>query len=415
MLFANARSRGDFNLKQNDKVFYGMAPPPYATGSMARAFPHQLFRMLPKLEDAERMGFEDRVKAGFDMALKEGLDLTFAMSSMAVAIGNRFGQQGQIHTGLKGLLKKNPKAQIRLIKAMAKARLSNRGVLPKDLWRVKGLVTYGIDGEIFRDKIRDMWGCYPLDFHGCTEALIIAMQTWDHLGMTFVPNLQFFEFIPEDEAIRSRENPEYRPRTLLMDELKPGNYELVVTSFHGGPFLRYRLGQLVKILSMRNEKLNIDIPQMSFISRIDDQIDIAGFTRLGEKVIWQAIENTGVEYEDWVACKETSGRPILHLFVELKNGNRNIRPDALAAMIHQQLKRLDQPYDDLENLAGIHPLRITLLPEGAFNTYALRQLAAGAGIAHRRPIHINPPSETISFLVNTAAIVKARKGNSVEV
>jgi len=103
-----------------------------------------------------------------------------------------------------------------------------------------------------------------------------------------------------------------------MNELVPGNYELVISSFHGGPFMRYRLGHLIKIHSMRNEKLNIDIPQMSFISRIDDQIDIAGFTRLGEKVIWQALENSGLSYQDWVACKETRDKPVLHLYVELK-------------------------------------------------------------------------------------------------
>jgi len=44
-----------------------------------------------------------------------------------------------------------------------------------------------------------------------------------------------------------------------MDELQPGNYELVVTSFHGGPFIRYRLGHLIKITSLRNEQLDIDI------------------------------------------------------------------------------------------------------------------------------------------------------------
>jgi phenylacetate-coenzyme A ligase PaaK-like adenylate-forming protein len=62
-----------------------------------------------------------------------------------------------------------------------------------------------------------------------------------------------------------------------MNELEPGNYELVITSLHGGPFVRYRLGHMIKILSLRNENLGIDIPQMSFVSRIDDQIDIAGF------------------------------------------------------------------------------------------------------------------------------------------
>ncbi|HUJ73431.1 MAG TPA: GH3 auxin-responsive promoter family protein, partial [bacterium] len=252
-----------------------------------------------------------------------------------------------------------------------------------------------------------------LDFHGCTEAMIIAMQTWDHQGMTFVPNLQFLEFIPEEDALRSRADKSYRPRTLLLDELTPGNYELVITSFHGGPFLRYRLGHLVKIQSMRNEACDIDIPQMSFLARIDDQIDIAGFTRLGEKVIWQAVENTGLEYEDWVACKEVEGRPILHLFVELKGASRSVSAEQVAAQVHAELKRLDQPYAELESFAGIHPLRITILPEGAFQTYKLRQKAAGADLASTRPPHINPAQRTLDFLVATAAQVHARTADAV--
>ncbi len=200
-----------------------------------------------------------------------------------------------------------------------------------------------------------------------------------------------------------------------MNELVPGNYELVITSFHGGPFLRYRLGHLVKIHALGNEKLGIDIPQMSFIARIDDQIDIAGFTRLGEKVVWQAVENTGLGYEDWVARKEVDGRPILHLFIELKGQSRRTTPEQVASLVHQELKKLDQPYAELESFADIHPLRVTLLPEGAFRTYKMRQRAAGANVSQLKPAHINPAEEVVDFLVSTAAVVKARTGNGVEV
>ena len=104
--------------------------------------------------------------------------------------------------------------------------------------------------------------------------------------MTFIPHLNLFEFIPETEINKSRNNPLYQPSTLLMDELTPGNYELVITNFHGGPFVRYRLGHLIKITSLRNEQLNIDIPQMTFLTRVDDQIDIAGFhTPFGESYL----------------------------------------------------------------------------------------------------------------------------------
>ena len=314
--FCTCKKRNEVLFNLHDNVFYGMAPPPYATGTLARAFPSGIFNFLPPIHQAEETPFEERIQQGFNMALSEGMDFCLAMSSVTVAIGNRFSKGGG-NMNFKALLKK-PKVMTRLAKGIVKSKLAGRPLLPKDIWSLKGLVTFGIDGSIFREKIKEMWGRYPLDFHGCTEAPFIAMQTWDYQGMTFIPHLNFFEFITEKESLKSRNNPSYQPSTLLMDELKPGNYELVITSFHGGPFVRYRLGHLVKITALRNEQLNIDIPQMTFLTRVDDQIDIAGFTRLSEKAIWQAIENAGLSYEGWTARKESNGVPALHLYIELK-------------------------------------------------------------------------------------------------
>ncbi|MCJ7744504.1 MAG: GH3 auxin-responsive promoter family protein, partial [Dehalococcoidales bacterium] len=378
---------------------------------MARAFPRELFTFLPPVDKAEKMSFEERIQQGFDLALSEGLDLCLTMSSVAVAIGDRFSQRGK-QTSLRPLLSR-PRALWRLGKGVARSKLAGRPLMPKDLWSLKGLITYGIDGSVYRERIKEMWGRYPLNFHGSTEAVLIAMQTWDYQDMTFIPHLNFFEFIPEEESIKSWQDPAYKPKTYLMDELKPGNYELVITSFHGGPFIRYKLGHLVKITSLRNEQLNIDIPQMVFLTRVDDQIDIAGFTRLSEKIIWQAIENTGIPYVDWAARKEVVNRPALHLYVELKeNGHAT---EEIATLIHEELKKLDMPYSDLESFTGLRPLVVTLLPENAFQAYKLKQQAAGAELEHLKPPHINPSDAVVNFLLNPAVKVPATAEETVTV
>ena len=112
--------------------------------------------------------------------------------------------------------------------------------------------------------------------------------------MTFIPNLNFLEFIPEDEQLKWQMDRSYQPKTLLLDEVKAGeNYEIVITNFHGGALMRYRIGDMVRITSLRNEKLGIEIPQMAFERRVDDFLDfyVVNFT---ERSIWQAIESTGV-------------------------------------------------------------------------------------------------------------------------
>jgi hypothetical protein len=409
MILSTCNGKGEINLKGMDKVFYGMAPPPYTTGTMTRAFPNELFDVLPPIVEAENISFEERIKYGFELALERGLDLCIGMSSVNVAIGERFGRKGGNKTSVKAMLK-NPKKSARLLKGIVKSKLARRRMLPRDVWKLKGLVSFGIDSSVYREKIKEMWGRYPLEFHGCTEAIFIAMQTWDYEGLTFIPNLNFFEFIPEDEVNKSLEDSTYQPRTVLIDEVIPGKYELVISSLHGGPFMRYRLGHLINITATRNEKLNIDIPQMKFLTRIDDQIDIAGFTRLSEKVIWKAIENCGIGYNDWVASKETNGKPVLHLYIEPTD--RNVNAKEIEILIHNELKKLDKPYSELESFTGLMPLKITLLPENAFKAYKLKQQAIGAGIDNLSPRHINPSQDTIRFLLkpDTLLVRKAASG-----
>ncbi|GAH47571.1 unnamed protein product, partial [marine sediment metagenome] len=272
---------------------------------------------------------------------------------------------------IKPLLGK-PKALARLLKGLMKSKLARRPLMPKDLWKLKGLISTGSDGSVFREKVKEMWGRYPLDVYGSTEGIIIATQTWDYQGMTFIPHLNFLEFIPEKESLKSRDDPFYQPETLLLDELKPGEkYELVITNFYGGPLIRYKLGDMVKITALRNEKLDIDIPQMAFYARVDDMIDIAGFTRLTEKVIWQAIENTGVAYKEWTVRKELKESPILHLYLELRE-NGHVTEEQIAKSVHRELKKLDAPYADLEAFLGLRPLEVTILPENAFQGYMER-------------------------------------------
>jgi len=401
LAFSCCQRKGEIAYKRKDKFLYALAPPPYTTGSLIHAAPHEVFDFMPPVEAVVGMSFEDRIHLGFKMALFEGLDLFFALSSIIVSLGERFSQ-GSGNIKIKPLLGK-PKTLLRLLKGLAKSKLARRPMLPRDIWKLKGLIGTGSDSSVFRERIKEMWGRYPLNVYGGTEGQIMATQTWDYQGMTFIPHLNFFEFIPEEESLKSKMNPSYQPRTLLLDEVRADeNYELVITSFYGGPFIRYRAGDMIKITALRNEELDIDIPQMQFHSRVDDLIDIAGFTRLTENVIWQAIENAGLDYEDWTARKEVNEKPMLHLYLELR-GNGDITHDEAANSIHKELKELDAPYADLESFIGLRPLEVTLLPRDAFKNYLLRQQAAGADLAHLKPPHINLSDTMLDLLVNIPA------------
>ncbi len=409
-IFASCKERGDTSsLKERLKFIYAVAPRPYVSGAFAYVVQEEIYRdCLPPLEEAESLPFEERIALGFQQALSQGFDIYFGVSIALVAIGERINQRlGEVD--IRPLLSQ-PKALFRLAKGLVKSKLARRPMLPKDLWSVKAIIGSGTDGTIFRERIKRLWGRYPLDLYACTEGGVIATQTWDYDGMTFIPDLNFLEFIPETEYSKWQFDHSYQPKTVLLNEVKAGqNYEIVITNFHGGPLVRYRMGDILKITALRNEKLGIDIPQVAFEGRVDDVIDIAGFIRLTEKVIWQAVENTNIPYEDWTARKEVGEKPVLHLYLELKD-NYIASEKGVATAVYEQLKRLDDGfiYGDVESILGSNPIEVTLLSEGAFANYISQRRAEGADLAHLKPRHINVSDKELSVLgAKVEAVPKA--------
>jgi hypothetical protein len=355
---------------------------------------------LPPLEEAEKMSFEGRVEVGFRQALSRGLDFFFGLPIVLVAVGEKLSQQSQQKRDIKPLLSQ-PRVLLRLLKGLVKSKMARRPMLPRDLWSLSGIMCGGTDGAVLKEKVKNLWGRYPLDTYSCTEAGVIATQTWDYDGMTFIPNLNFLEFIPEAEYSKWQLDNSYKPKTILLDEVKAGeNYEMVVTNFHSGVMVRYRMADVIKITSLRNEKLGIDIPQMAFERRADELIDIAGFLRVTERTIWQAIENTNIPYADWTARKEVvEDRPLLHLYIELKDGYI-ASERGMATAVLEQLRKFDEGtfYSGLESMLSLNPIKITLMPEGAFANYIAQRRAEGADLAHLKPHHINPSDAELSLL-----------------
>ncbi len=400
LILATCKRRYDISFGEGESILYALAPPPFATGCWGRAIAEELpVSFQPPLAEAEEMTFEERLAQGMSRGLTEGIDLVFGMPSVLVALGERLAQQEHERANLLQLLSR-PKALLRVIKAIVKSRIARRPIRPKDLWSLRGVATGGTDASLYKSRIKELWGKEPLDVYGSTEAMMIATQTWDHQGMTFVPNFNFLEFIPESERAKEKLTPGYQPSTLLLDEVKQGQtYEIVVTNLLGGAFVRYRLGDIVTITGSRNDKLDIDIPQMAFYSRTGSLIDLAGFTRLTESTIGHAIEAAGIPVHDWVARKEIHDQEAtLHLYIEPLTESCSSEHD-MAEAVHQQLKQLDEPYSDVEEMLKRRPIAVTVLPCGSFSSYTSRQREDGADLAHLRPPHMNPSDVVIAALL----------------
>ena len=111
---------------------------------------------------------------------------------------------------------------------------------------------------------------------------------------------------------------------------------------------------------MHDEELGSPLPQFRFYSRADDVIDLGNLVRLAEKDIWNAIEATGVKYQDWTACNEFDGKDVI---------------------------------------LGCEPLQVSLLKTGSFEAYMKQKQREGADLAHIEPTHIQPSDQVMQRLI----------------
>jgi len=401
-VLAMARRRGEVRLREKDVLVYNAPPRPYASGialvSVAEQFP---FRFVPPAELTETLTFQERLELGFQMAMATGIDLVGSITSVLVKLGERFASGAGGAKPSRYLL--DPRALWRLARAMARSRLAGRPMLPKDLWPVKGAICGGTDTELYKETIAEYWGVTPYEVYATTEAgVTVAIQAWDKQGLYFLPDAVFLEFIPEQEWAHNREDPAYAPATVLLDEVQQGQrYELVLTSFDGGAFLRYRMGDMLRCVSVGDEKAGIALPSFKCLGRGDDLIDLASFTGLiDEPMLARAIHQAGFPYEDWSARKEAGSKsPILRIYLELK---ADAPEDEVQARVDQNLKEMSPFYADLETMLDMHPLRVTLLRPGTFTAYYRERQAAGADLAHLKPPRMNAADPIIGDLLRLA-------------
>jgi hypothetical protein len=403
-LFSSCSKAGEIKIEDGDKLLHAASQKPFLTGTIACKLQEDLgLTFLPSLETSDDMQFEKRIEQGLRMALSEGMMGFYGLAGVLVAIGEKL-RSGSGNTNLKSLLSR-PEMLARLVKGKLKSRLAGRPMLPRDLWNLKLIVSMGTDCTIYRDRIRELWGRTPLEVYGNSETVVIATQTWDYSGLVFFPNLNFLEFVPEKEYAKWQLDHTYAPKTVLLDQVKPDeNYELIITNFHGGALVRYRIGDMVRITGLKNDALGIALPQMTFERRADDLIDL-GFARLTERVIWQAIENAGIPYKEWTAHKVLGENARLRLYLEVTDGY-NAPPEEIADSIYREIKKMDDGlyvYSDitlLEDMIHFKPIEVSILPVGSFSRYKNRKIAEGTELAHLKPPHINPSSDALSLLLS---------------
>jgi hypothetical protein len=397
LILACASHKGEVRITSGVKVLQNLAPPPYFSGIVGKVMDAEgCTRTIPPIDDYTDQPFEKRTEAGFREALRSPVEVLGSLTAVLIKMGESFAENhGKINLN-RGML--HPRILIRLLSAYLRSRKENRPLLPKDLWPLKGLICYGMDTSAYREQIKYYWGKEPLELYSSTECATLALQSWNKKALTFLPFSGFLEFIPEAEWLKNRQDRHYQPHTILLNDLREGSlYEVVFTSFHGMPFLRYRLGDLIKIVSLEDKETGIRLPQLVFQCRADDTIDINGFARLDEKTIWQAITRSGVKIVDWSARKEfVQNKPLIHIYLEPRD---HVAMNELGERIHKQILDIHKDYKDLHDMLGVLPVKVTALPPGSFRYYYESRRKTGTDLAHLKPPQMNALDRDIEELL----------------
>lgn len=370
MLLATARKKGNFVVRPNARVLFSLAPLPYVTGLFPGLVdPEIRIKFLPAVNEAHKLSFAQRCKKGFLMSMQGGMDQFYGMTSIVYNMSKNF-ELSPGKGGLKSVLGMKLQMIYRLLKAKYISKRDNRPLRPGDLFRLDAFVVMGTDTAIYKDELERLWGCRPLEICGGTEPSLLGTENWNKNGLVFFPDNCFYEFIPEQDMLKSMSDSSYIPPTYLMNELVAGEkYELVITNFKGGAFARYRVGDVYRCIRTKNPQDKMDFPQFEYIDRVPNVIDISGFTRITRREIDKVIDLAGLPVTDYIAGKEydEEGHSFLRLYVEMDDGNkRSASIDAELFKNHLGIyfRYHDSDYNDLKRLLGIDPLQVTLLRHG---------------------------------------------------
>ncbi|MEF9955027.1 MAG: GH3 auxin-responsive promoter family protein [Clostridium sp.] len=401
LILSTSTQKGSFDVRVTDKILYALAPLPYATGLFPLAL-HDEFEMefLPPVKDAVGMTFSERNKRGFKMGMKKGIQFFFGLGSVAYYVSLTLASMEQSgKKSLKFVLQCSPTMLARLVLAKRRCKKEGRALLPKDLFKLKGFMCAGTDNNCYKDDLERLWGIRPMELFAGTEPTCIGTETWTRNGMYFFPDACFYEFIPEQEMLKNLDQPNYEPKTYLMDEVVTGEkYELVISVLKGGAFVRYRVGDVYRCVGKENSEDQTKIPRFEYVDRVPTIIDIAGFTRISEKSITSVIELSGLSIEDWTATKEYNedGHPYLHLYVEMKEktlAGQAVGKQLLKEHLSVYFRYVDDDYKDLKRILQMDPLEITILRCGTFSRYNENK--------ERKIRHINPNVYELKELLDT--------------
>ena len=298
LILSSAKKKEDVNLRPQDRMYWDHSNQSSLLGDLGSEMTQRFgFPSLPPPSGSEARASGNKAEFSWDRGMTGGLDLMLAPSSALAKLGEDFSSSRSTAWFHPSMF--HPAAMQRLAKGYLKSKILSRKMMPKDFWAPKSLLTWQLDdsdGSEMNGQTALYWGKPPYRPYFCSEGGVMGLPGWNRKDVTLIPYSNFYEFIPEDEYLKSWQDSEYRPETVLFHELTEGSrYELVITNLHGMPFLRYRVGHLIKVIAQDDPEIGVRLPKIAFEGKCDQRLDRNKLIPPQEVDMWEEsfLEQTG--------------------------------------------------------------------------------------------------------------------------
>jgi hypothetical protein len=290
-------------------------------------------------------------------------------------LSDRFDIPATVRQAVAGRIAKRHRERARELEQL----VERTGTLyPRDYWPrdiLLGNWTGGSVGAYLRHYPK-YWGEVPVRDVGLIASegrMTIPLADGGPAGVLDITS-HFFEFIPEEEG----NSPQ--PTVLRADELIEGrNYFILPTTAYG--LYRYHIHDVVRVAGFHNKT-----PLIEFLSKGSHFANLTG-EKLSEYHVTAAMQEVLRELDltltsyslapCWPEGDEAT--PYYGLFVERPDLSGRDQGARLAQRVDQALARLNVEYAAKRDSRRLGPVRLELLPGGAWQEWDRQRLARTGG------------------------------------
>jgi len=222
------------------------------------------------------------------------LEGTFLAPSLAVLIAE--GVSANAAPGAREQFKKE-KTLKNLLGVLATSVMK---IKAKNVFNFKWGAFGGEPVDPYRSAILDHYGFQPHSAYGATELLYSCpvVECSEHAGMHIYLDVCVPELIVKEELEREQAEPSYVPQAMPIWEASPGTVgELVLTTFADAlPLIRYRMSDLVEVISTEPCPCTRTHPRIKVLYRSDDMVSL-GLIRFSIYLLKDKLQEVGTHGE----------------------------------------------------------------------------------------------------------------------